>query len=132
VWVDALVGLALVAATFFVLTGGRDEPVAASAPTVVSAVEPAGPPTMPTTAPPPPATAAPAAAANGGAAACHPSYQGTCIPPNVADADCYGIGDNGPWFVREENIKVVGPDVFRLDVDFDGVACEANPGLHDR
>jgi hypothetical protein len=61
---------------------------------------------------------------------CHPSYQQTCIPPAVADADCFGAGGNGPWIVRDENVRVVGEDVFALDVDFDGIACVATPGLH--
>ncbi|MEY2565996.1 MAG: hypothetical protein QOE35_525 [Actinomycetota bacterium] len=138
VWIDAIVGLALVAAAAFVLTGGHEEPVAASAtvPVGASAVEPFGPPSLPTTTAPPattaPAPAAPAitTASPAKAGACHPSYEGTCIPPAVADADCFGLNENGPWFVHEENVRVVGPDVFHLDVDFDGVACEGQPGLH--
>ncbi len=35
---------------------------------------------------------------------CHPSYQGTCIPPNVLDADCAGGTGDGPYFVQEKNI----------------------------
>jgi hypothetical protein len=135
VWIDAMVGLALVAAAAFVLTGGHEEPVAASATAAApaSAAEPFGPPSLPATtaAPAPAPAAAPAApAAPAKAGACHPSYAGTCIPPAVVDADCFGLNENGPWFVREENVRVVGPDVFHLDVDFDGVACEGQPGLH--
>jgi hypothetical protein len=48
----------------------------------------------------------------------------------VRDADCFGLGQDGPYYVRDENIAVVGPDVYQLDADFDGVACEAEPGLH--
>lgn len=109
----------------FTLT--RDEP-ASGAGTVALApaaavqaepTEPAGPPA-------PETTLAPAAPGPG----CHPGYAGTCIPAAVQDADCYGSGENGPWFVRESNVRVIGADVFALDVDFDGVACEAQPGLH--
>ena len=65
-------------------------------------------------------TAAPAS--TGG---CHPSYQGTCIPPNVSDADCAGGSGNGPYYVQEKNIRVVGPDVFDLDRNGDGIGCES-------
>jgi hypothetical protein len=70
----------------------------------------------------PEADAAPAASSSG---SCHPSYQGTCIPPDVSDADCYPGSGNGPWYVKEDNVKVVGPDVFDLDRDGDGIGCEA-------
>ena len=73
-----------------------------------------------TTAAPPPARSAPAA--GGG---CHPSYTRTCIPDDVADADCAGGSGNGPFYVQEANIGVVGPDVFDLDRDGDGVGCES-------
>lgn len=56
---------------------------------------------------------------------CHTSYQGTCIPPDVSDADCAGGSGNGPYYVREKNIRVVGPDVFGLDADHDGYGCES-------
>lgn len=56
---------------------------------------------------------------------CHSSYTRTCIPPDVSDADCAGGSGNGPWYVREKDIGVVGPDVFDLDRDGDGVGCES-------
>jgi hypothetical protein len=43
----------------------------------------------------------------------------------VSDADCAGGSGNGPWYVQEKNIGVVGPDVFGLDADHDGLGCEA-------
>jgi hypothetical protein len=55
---------------------------------------------------------------------CHPSYEGTCIPPDVSDADCAGGSGNGPWYVKEKNIRVVGPDVFDLDRDGNGIGCQ--------
>lgn len=55
---------------------------------------------------------------------CHSSYAGTCIPPDVEDADCAGGSGNGPFYVRERNIRVTGPDVFDLDRDGDGIGCE--------
>jgi hypothetical protein len=98
------------------------------------------PPTTvpPTTAPPatqPPApralvarpatTAAPVTAAPSRGSGCHPSYQGTCIPADVSDADCAGGSGNGPYYVQEKNIRVVGQDVFDLDRDGDGIGCES-------
>jgi hypothetical protein len=56
---------------------------------------------------------------------CHPSYEGTCIPPDVSDADCAGGSGNGPWYVQEKNVRVVGPDVFGLDRNHDGLGCES-------
>jgi hypothetical protein len=91
--------------------------VVPAAATEAAAGPPAPPPTAVTSTMAPPA------------AGCHPGYQGTCIPAAVSDADCYGMGENGPWFVREYDVQIVGADVFRLDVDFDGVACESHPGL---
>jgi resuscitation-promoting factor RpfB len=58
-------------------------------------------------------------------AGCHPSYSGTCIPPNVSDADCAGGRGNGPHYVQEKDIQVVGPDVYELDGNGDGVGCES-------
>lgn len=55
---------------------------------------------------------------------CHTSYRRTCIPPDVSDADCAGGSGNGPWYVQEKNIAVVGPDVFDLDRDGNGVGCQ--------
>lgn len=54
---------------------------------------------------------------------CHPSYQGACLDPAVSDYDCAGGSGNGPGYV-EGPIRVIGPDVYRLDGDGDGIACE--------
>ena len=64
--------------------------------------------------PPPP----PPPAAND----CHPSYTGACVPANVSDVDCAGGSGNGPAYTGRVN--VVGPDVYGLDRDGDGVGCE--------
>lgn len=56
---------------------------------------------------------------------CHTSYTRTCIPPDVSDADCAGGSGNGPHYVYEEDIGVVGPDVFDLDRDGDGLGCDS-------
>lgn len=46
---------------------------------------------------------------------CHPSYAGACLPSG-ADVDCKDIPTG-------TNIRVIGPDPYRLDGDGDGVAC---------
>ena len=66
-------------------------------------------------------TKAPAAQSSG----CHASYTRTCIPPDVSDADCAGGSGNGPHYVREKDIGVVGRDVFGLDADGDGLGCDS-------
>ncbi|ROO52226.1 surface rod structure-forming protein G [Micromonospora sp. Llam0] len=53
---------------------------------------------------------------------CHPSYTGACVP-FASDVDCAGGSGNGPAYVRGP-VRVVGQDVYGLDRDGDGVACE--------
>lgn len=52
---------------------------------------------------------------------CNPNYAG-CVP-NASDVDCADGSGNGPAFVRGP-IKVTGSDVYKLDRDHDGLACE--------
>lgn len=52
---------------------------------------------------------------------CHPSYSG-CLDINASDYDCAGGRGNGPLYTSR--VKVIGPDVFRLDGDNDGWGCE--------
>jgi hypothetical protein len=95
-----------------------------TAPTTTSTVPPTTvPPTTTTTRRATTTTTAKAVAP--ATSSCHSSYQGTCIPPDVSDADCAGGTGNGPWYVQEKNVRVVGPDVFGLDADHDGYGCEA-------
>jgi len=53
---------------------------------------------------------------------CHPSYSGACLNPNASDYDCRSGSGNGPYYTGK--VRVVGPDVFRLDRDGDGWGCE--------
>jgi hypothetical protein len=53
---------------------------------------------------------------------CHPSYRGACLDPRASDYDCIGGSGNGPKYTGR--VRVVGPDVFRLDADHDGWGCE--------
>ena len=48
---------------------------------------------------------------------CHPSYVGRCLPIGP-DIDCDQVGGT---------VRVVGPDVYRLDGDGDGEGCEPPP-----
>ena len=56
------------------------------------------------------------------AQACHPSYEGECVPI-TSDADCASGSGNGPAYVYGR-VRVVGPDEYGLDRDGDGIACE--------
>jgi len=62
-------------------------------------------------APPPPAPAP----------SCDPNYSG-CVPI-ASDVDCAGGSGNGPAYVRGP-IRVIGTDIYGLDRDGDGTACE--------
>lgn len=52
---------------------------------------------------------------------CHPSYTG-CLKRDASDYDCAGGSGNGPYYTGR--VRVIGPDVFKLDSDGDGWACE--------
>jgi len=69
---------------------------------------------------PPPVPEPEPAPASGG---CHPSYEGECVG-FASDADCAGGSGNGPIYVTGP-VRVVGPDVYDLDRDGDGIACDA-------
>jgi hypothetical protein len=69
----------------------------------------------------PPRTSTPTTAAR--AANCHPSYAGACVPV-APDVDCAGGSGNGPAYVSAKGFRVIGPDVYDLDRDGDGIACE--------
>jgi endonuclease YncB( thermonuclease family) len=91
-------------------------PTTTAAPVASTAV----PTTRSTVARPLTTTTAPAAGSG-----CHPSYTGACVPTGVSDVDCAGGGGNGPAYVSAKRFAVVGPDVYGLDSDHDGVACES-------
>jgi hypothetical protein len=52
---------------------------------------------------------------------CDPNYSG-CVPI-ASDVDCAGGKGNGPAYVRGP-IRVIGRDIYGLDRDGDGIACE--------
>jgi hypothetical protein len=53
---------------------------------------------------------------------CNPNYSGGCVP-NAKDVDCEGGPGDGPKYVRGP-LRATGEDVYGLDGDNDGVACE--------
>ncbi|MFA1546316.1 G5 domain-containing protein [Actinomadura chokoriensis] len=53
---------------------------------------------------------------------CDPNYSGACVPI-ASDVDCAGGSGNGPAYVRGP-VRVVGSDIYDLDGDGDGVACD--------
>lgn len=53
--------------------------------------------------------------------ACDPNYSG-CVPI-ASDVDCADGGGNGPEYVKGP-IRVIGSDIYHLDRDGDGIACE--------
>jgi hypothetical protein len=55
---------------------------------------------------------------------CHPSYEGACLDPNASDYDCEGGSGDGPEYTG--TVTVVGPDVWDLERDGDGVACDVS------
>lgn len=52
---------------------------------------------------------------------CDPNYS-PCVPI-ASDVDCAGGGGNGPAYVRGP-IRVIGTDIYGLDRDGNGIACE--------
>ncbi|MCX8559679.1 hypothetical protein OS122_02040 [Mycolicibacterium mucogenicum] len=57
------------------------------------------------------------------AAPCDPNYSGACVPI-ASDVDCQGGSGNGPAYVAGP-LKVIGNDIYELDRDGDGVACDS-------
>lgn len=62
--------------------------------------------------------AAPAPAASG----CDANYSGACVPV-ASDVDCAGGSGNGPAYVQGP-VTIMGSDVYDLDRDGDGIACD--------
>jgi resuscitation-promoting factor RpfB len=52
---------------------------------------------------------------------CDPNYSG-CVPV-ASDVDCAGGSGNGPEYLQG-SVNVIGEDIYDLDRDSDGVACE--------
>ncbi|ACC42007.1 conserved hypothetical secreted protein [Mycobacterium marinum M] len=52
---------------------------------------------------------------------CDPNYSG-CVPI-ASDVDCAGGSGNGPAYAQGP-VKVIGRDIYELDRDGDGLACD--------
>ena len=52
---------------------------------------------------------------------CDPNYSG-CVPI-ASDVDCVGGSGNGPAYASGP-IRVIGSDIYQMDGDGDGIACE--------
>ena len=57
-----------------------------------------------------------------GAQDCDANYGGVCVPI-ASDVDCAGGSGNGPAYVMGP-VYIIGSDIYGLDRDGDGVACE--------
>jgi len=55
---------------------------------------------------------------------CDSNYAGACVPI-ASDVDCAWGSGNGPAYF-DGVAKVVGRDIYGLDRDHDGLACERN------
>ncbi|WP_215802188.1 G5 domain-containing protein [Rathayibacter toxicus] len=55
------------------------------------------------------------------AASCDPNYADACVPI-AKDVDCKGGTGDGPMYL-EGQARVIGKDVYGLDKDKDGIAC---------
>lgn len=53
---------------------------------------------------------------------CHPNYGLACVPV-ASDVDCAGGSGDGPAYVSGP-VRVNGADVYDLDRDGDGIACD--------
>jgi resuscitation-promoting factor RpfB len=53
---------------------------------------------------------------------CDPNYSGACVPV-AGDVDCAGGNGNGPAYAQGP-FRVVGTDIYDLDRDGDGTACD--------
>ncbi|MDQ1137177.1 cytoskeletal protein RodZ [Microbacterium sp. SORGH_AS 1204] len=70
---------------------------------------------------PAPVAAAPPAAEQSGSEGCDENYADACVPID-SDVDCAGGKGNGPSYF-DGVARVVGADVYKLDGDGDGWAC---------
>jgi hypothetical protein len=53
---------------------------------------------------------------------CDANYSGACVPV-ASDVDCAGGSGNGPAYLQG-TARVVGTDVYDLDRNGDGIACD--------
>lgn len=73
-------------------------------------------------APAPAPAPAPVPLVQQGGGGCDPNYTGACVPIS-SDVDCAGGSGDGPGYVQGP-VQVVGSDIYDLDRDGDGIACD--------
>lgn len=66
--------------------------------------------------------AAPVPLVQQGGGGCDPNYTGACVPID-SDVDCAGGSGNGPSYTQGP-VTIVGSDIYDLDNDGDGIACD--------
>lgn len=71
--------------------------------------------------PPPPAPAAPVPLVQQNRG-CDSNYADACVPI-ASDVDCAGGSGNGPAYAQGP-VRIVGSDIYDLDRDGDGIACD--------
>lgn len=77
---------------------------------------------VPVSVPAPAPAPAPVPLVQQGGGGCDPNYTGACVPV-ASDVDCAGGSGNGPAYVQGP-VTIVGSDVYDLDRDGDGIACD--------
>jgi hypothetical protein len=73
-------------------------------------------------APPPAPEPAPEPETEAPSDGCDPNYAGGCVPI-ASDVDCPGGSGNGPAYAPGQ-VQVIGSDIYDLDRDGDGIACD--------
>jgi hypothetical protein len=96
-------------------------PTSTTTTTTTTTTPPPPPPTTTTQAAPPPAPVTEQPAPPPAQPQCDPNYSG-CVPI-ASDVDCAGGSGNGPAYA-EGPVRVIGSDIYDLDKDHDGTACE--------
>lgn len=87
--------------------------------TAIGSKAPAPAPAPVAEAAPVPAAPVPLAPQPGG---CDPNYADACVPI-ASDVDCAGGSGDGPAYVQGP-VRIVGSDIYDLDRDGDGIACD--------
>jgi Excalibur calcium-binding domain len=106
-------------------TAGPTTPAASvEASAAYVAPSPAASPSSPAPSSPRPTTAKPTPRKTTGSPKpkCDPNYADGCVPI-ASDVDCAGGSGNGPAYFTG-TARVVGTDIYDLDRDNDGIACE--------
>lgn len=99
----------------------KSDKVILPAPLNTLELEQEAPPAPPPTQQPPPPIKEEVAETSPPKSNCDSNYSG-CVPI-ASDVDCAGGSGNGPAYVRGP-VYVIGSDIYGLDRDGDGVACQ--------